>query len=289
MDKPNAFIVGAGGFLGGYLVQAAADQFQIIRGERNAAGSDVVSIDITDPVNVERAFSVVNPAVVVLVAAMSDIDRCEAEPDRAFAVNVHGAETVARLCAKTKARLLFTSTAAVFDGRKHGYDEEDEICPLSVYGTTKAQAEVAVRAFVPEALIVRFALAIGFARTAGTNSMLDSLCAKWRSGNAVALSTSEFRNPIHAGSLSEIIVRLIMDRKAGGIYHAGASDNISRYELGRRLVSRAGFSDQLVQPQTNSVSGRAPRGKDHFLLTEKLQKLCGIESPTCEQEIARCF
>jgi dTDP-4-dehydrorhamnose reductase len=288
MAKPKAFIIGAGGFLGDYLAQAATDQFHVIRGERSATGPDGVDIDITDPASVERAFAAVNPAVVVLVAAMSDIDRCEAEPDQAFAVNVCGAETVARICAKSKAGLLFTSTAAVFDGRKHGYDEEDEICPLSVYGTTKAQAEVAVRAFVPKALIIRFALAIGFARRAGTNSMLDSLSAKWKAGNAVALSTSEFRNPIHASSLSQIIVRLLADQ-ASGIYHAGAFDSISRYELGRRLASRGGFSDQMVQPQTNSVPGRAPRGKDHFLLTEKLRKCCGIESPTCEQEIARCF
>jgi dTDP-4-dehydrorhamnose reductase len=289
MAKPKAFIVGAGGFLGTYLVQAATDQFQVIRGERSATDPEAVDIDITDSASVDRAFAVVNPDVVVLVAAMSDIDRCEAEPERAFAVNVQGAETVARLCAKAKAKLLFTSTAAVFDGRKHGYDEQDEICPLSIYGTTKAQAEVAVRAFVPKALIIRFALAIGFARRAGTNSMLDSLSAKWKAGNPVSLSTSEFRNPIHAGSLSKIMVRLLANHQASGVYHAGASDSISRYELGRRLASSAGFSDQLVQPQTNSVPGRAPRGKDHFLLTEKLRKICGIESPTCEQEIARCF
>ncbi len=62
------------------------------------------------------------------------------------------------------ARLLFTSTAAVFDGSKHGYREEDEVAPLSVYGKTKAWAENAVRSLLPSAIVIRFALVLGFAR-----------------------------------------------------------------------------------------------------------------------------
>jgi len=289
MSLPKALIIGASGFIGGYLAQAARNRFEVVRGERSDAGSDAVRLDVADAASVADAFELVKPDVVVLAAAMSDIDRCEAEPQQAFAVNVRGAETVAKLCAKTRARLLFTSTAAVFDGRKHGYSEEDEICPLSVYGTTKAQAEMAVGAAVPDVVIVRFSLAIGFAKTAGTNSVLDSLCAKWKAGKAVPLSKCEFRSPVHALSLSTIILQMIADPGARGLYHVGACDSISRYDLALRFASHAGFADELVHPQSAPIPGRAPRGKDHFLLTEKLQRDFQVHIPSCEQEIARCF
>jgi dTDP-4-dehydrorhamnose reductase len=288
MEKPRALIVGAGGFLGAYLAQAATDRFEVIRGERSAAEPGVVAVDITDGSSVDRAFKIVQPDAVLLLAAMSDIDRCEAQREQAFAVNVRGAENVANTCTRMNARLLFTSTAAVFDGRKHGYQEDDAVSPLSVYGTTKMLAEASVRALVPAALVIRLSLVLGFAKKAGTNSMLDALHANWKAGKSVSFPTSEFRNPIDAHSVSEIMIRLIADQ-VSGIYHAGASDSVSRYDMARSFAMQAGFPDHLVQPQTTPVPGRAPRGRDHFLLTGKLQKVCQTEIPTCEQVIERCF
>jgi dTDP-4-dehydrorhamnose reductase len=289
MERPRALIVGAGGFLGAYLVESATEKFEVIRGERGAAEPGGIVIDITDSSSVDRAFEIVKPDVVLLLAAISDIDRCETQPAQAFAVNVRGVENVANTCARMNVRLLFTSTAAVFDGSKHGYHEEDEVNPVSVYGETKVRAEAVLREIMPTAVTIRFSLALGFALRAGTNSMLDGLQANWRTGKSVALSTSECRNPLHAQSVSEIMIRLAADYKMSGVYHAGACDSISRYELARRLAVRAGFPDHLVQPQTNPIPGRAPRGKDHFLLTDKLRSVCRMEIPTCDQVIERCF
>jgi dTDP-4-dehydrorhamnose reductase len=289
MEKPRALIVGAGGFLGTYLVQAATDRFEVIRGERSAAQPGGVAIDITNASSVNQAFEIVKPDVVLLLAAMSDIDRCEAQPEQAFSVNVRGAEIVANACARMNAQLLFTSTAAVFDGRKHGYHEEDDTSPLSVYGTTKVRAEAVVRALVPAALVIRLSLVLGFAGKTGTNSMLDTLHANWKAGKSVSFPTFEFRNPIHACSISETMISLLTDHQISGVYHAGACDSISRYDMARRFAARAGFPDHLVQPQTKPAPGRAPRGKDHFLLTEKLQKVCRMKIPACDQVIERCF
>lgn len=289
MEKPKALIVGADGFLGGYLAAAAEREFEIIRGGRSPNGTGTMALDIADAASVRRVFEHVRPQAVVLLAAISDIDLCQSHPKQAFAVNVRGAEVVANLCARMNARLLFTSTAAVFDGRKHGYREEDEVCPLSVYGISKAQAEKAVRALVPGAIIARFSLVLGFAKRAGTNSMVDTLYAKWKANVPVPVPTGEFRNPLHAASLSEILLRLMLDRGAHGTFHIGACDAISRFDLARHLAVRAGFPEHFVEPQASPVPDRAPRGRDHFLLTDKLQSWLRIKSPSCEQEIARCF
>ncbi len=288
MEKPRALIIGARGFLGAYLVEVAKAHFDVVRGQRFSTDSESIAIDITDAHSVRRAFESVQPDAVLLLAAMADIDRCEAEPARAFVVNVRGAEIVANECARANTRFLFTSTAAVFDGSKHGYREEDSVCPLSVYGITKAQAETSVRGLVPLALIVRFSLVIGFAKDIGTNSALDALTTKWKAKIPVLVPTFEFRNPIHAGLLSSIIVQL-MTTSARGVFHVGASDSMSRYDVGRRIAALAGFSEELVTPQDEPIPGRAPRGKDHFLLSDKVEKLCGIKIPGCEHQIARCF
>ncbi|MEA2539851.1 MAG: dTDP-4-dehydrorhamnose reductase [Acidobacteriaceae bacterium] len=294
MDRRRVLIVGARGFLGSYAVDAAAHQAEVLRGDRYSAGLEGVTggvvIDVSDAASVNRAFRSAKPDAVLLLAAMSDIDRCEAQPEEAFAVNVRGAENVANACAQTNARLVYASTAAVFDGRKQSYREDDERCPISVYGKTKAEAEAVLQALVPAAFVVRVSLVLGWARRSGTNSMLNTLRQRWEAGKSVSFPVSEIRNPIHAASAAEIMITLLMDYDhAGGIYHAGASDSMSRYEMGRRLAARLNVPDLLVEPQTVPIPGRAPRGEHHCLLTEKLQKLFGIEAQTCDQVIERCF
>lgn len=275
-----------------YAVQAAAasDTFDIIRADRSGTGQPgSIELDIADASTVDRAFRLIEPDFVLLLAAISDIDRCERMPEQAFAANARGAENVANACARTKARLLFTSTAAVFDGRKHGYREEDAIAPLSVYGKTKAWAEDAVMTLTPSAIIIRFALVLGFARKSDTNAMLDSVIGKWNAGEPVSFSTRETRNPIDAASLAGLMIAMLADQRVSGLYHIGASDSISRYELGKRLATRAGVPIDLVRPQGDPPPGRAPRGDDHFLLTEKIQRACNFKVETCDQVIERCF
>jgi dTDP-4-dehydrorhamnose reductase len=290
MDRKRLLIIGARGFLGMHAVKAAMDTFEVIRGDRSGTGQpESVEIDVADASSVNRAFRQARPDFVLLLAAMSDIDRCERLPEQAFAVNARGAETVANACARTGARLLFTSSAAVFDGRKHGYSEEDAVGPLSVYGKTKAWAENAVKALTPSAIIVRFALVLGFARKSGTHAMLDTVIERWKVGEPVSFSTREVRNPIEATSLSKIMIGMLADHHVSGLYHVGSSDSISRYELGKRLAARAGVSADLVRPQHDPVPGRAPRGEDHFLLTEKVHRVCNLEVPSSDQVIERCF
>ena len=290
MKKTRVLIIGARGFLGSYAAEAASPMAEIVRGDRNGAESGAISIDIRDASSVNEAFASVRPDGVLLLAAMADIDRCEAQPEEAYAVNVLGAENVAVACARIGARLVFASTGAVFDGRKHGYREDDQVSPVSVYGKTKVEAEAIVRALVPSAAIVRLSLVLGWARRRGTNSMLDTLRERWSAGKPVSFPVTETRNPIQAAYAAEVMAALLLRyRDACGIYHAGASDTISRYDLGRRLASRMRVPDHLVQPQVEPVAGRAPRGEHHFLLPGKLQELLRTQAQTCQQVVEGCF
>src|ERR1700730_4896057 len=290
MDKARLLLIGASGFLGAYAARRFPESFDIFTGSRAAVvDSRSVQIDITDVSSVDATFQRVKPDAVLLLAALSDIDRCEAEPDLAFATNVRGPENVAHACARSNARLLFTSSAAVFDGSKHGYTEDDAPTPLSVYGETKARAEAAVLAILPSTIILRIALAIGFAGKKGTNAMLENLSARWACGSPVATPTFEYRNPIDAAALSSFMLELMKHQDAHGIFHAGAKESISRYGLNLKLAERMGYPSELVLAETHPAPGRAPRGLDHFLLTDKIRVVCNTPIPSCDEVIARCF
>ena len=283
-------ILGGAGFLGGPLAKKSREAgYEVTCADQNGGGdSGIALVDITDRSSVEAVLERVRPKEVALLAALSDIDRCEAEPDRARRINVEGAANVARACAARGARLVFTSSAAVFDGLQHGYAEDDPPTPVSVYGRTKAEAERIVSAASPSSLIVRLGLVIGFAGRPGTNSMLDSLARRWSRGDRTALPTYEYRNPIDAASLSRFLLELL-DAAPGGVYHVGSTQAMSRYELGLKLARRMGYPGDLVTAQDAPIPGRAPRGLDHFLLTGKLRTVCRIPVPSCDDVIERCF
>jgi len=289
VTKPRLLIIGANGFLGQHLMKTASC-FEVFEADLAAPrGERGLAMDVTSAGSVDAAFRHVRPDVVILLAAVSDIDQCEQHPEMAEAVNVCGAVHVAEACACSGVRMVFTSSAAVFDGTRHGYKECDAPTPLSVYGRTKARAEELILAKLPSALILRLALAIGFAEGPGTNAMLNRFAAKLQAGECVWLPDFEYRNPIDAGTLSALLLELLGAAGVAGIYHVGATEAISRFELGVKLAERMGFPPQLVQAQTEPLPGRAPRGLDHYLLTGKLREVCRAPVPSCDDVIERAL
>jgi dTDP-4-dehydrorhamnose reductase len=287
-NLPRLLVIGARGFLGGFVASSAGSCYQVVRADRSRAGveTDVV-VDVADGGSVRRAMNAVRPDAVVLLAALSDIDRCQREPEEAVATNLHGAEHVADACARNGARLLFTSTGAVFDGRRQGYSEEDEVSPLSVYGETKAQAEESVRKLTPSAVILRVSLVVGRAGRTGTNSLLDSMMRRWNLGEVVSASVLESRNPIDAGTLSQWILELLADKCHSGIFHAGATEVMTRFELAQAIAGHLHVPEQLVKPELAPAQGRAPRGAHHLLLTSKISRACATQAPNCKEVIER--
>mgnify|MGYP001175600415 CR=1 FL=1 len=281
-------IVGASGFVGSRLAIAAGHNFTVIRGSRNPpAASDAVAIDIGDAASVSKAIDQSRPDVVVLLAALSDIDRCERERELAERINFFGAQNVARECAGRGLRLLYTSTDAVFDGTKHIYYEHDEPTPLNWYGQTKARAERAVVELTPSAAIVRLSLVLGRGAGSPGNSYLEKVIGNLKAGNQIVTPTFEFRNPIDVGTLCEFLLELVPRRDASGIFHIGASDKMARYDLARAIAVFLGFDASLIVPQHEPSPDRAPRGRDDFLVTERVRAVCRTPVPTCQQVIER--
>jgi dTDP-4-dehydrorhamnose reductase len=286
--RPRLFVIGAGGFVGSWVARRGSSRFDVVDGVRRSspANKSSVAIDITHESSVEAAFDAVRPEVVILTAAMADIDRCEREQELAEQVNFQGPVHVAGACRQFGARLLFTSSDAVFDGTAAAYAEHATPTPVNFYGQTKARAEAAIRDLVPTATIVRVSLVLGRSQILGTNSYVDKLAATLHAGQTVRAPTFEFRNPIDVGTLASILVELA-GREAAGIFHVGASDKMSRYELARRLARALGASPGMVEPQDEPIAGRAARGADDFLVCARLPALIGFDVPTCDEVIER--
>jgi dTDP-4-dehydrorhamnose reductase len=279
--KLRLLVIGAGGFLGSRLLHSNDPRFEITGATRS-------DCDVTDRSSIRDAFARSRPQLVVLAAAIADIDRCEKMPDFARSINVTGAENVALECARHNTRLLFTSSGAVFDGTAERYVETDPPHPLSVYGQTKAEAERVIREILPNAIVARIALALGFSVRGGTNALLDKLHAAFAAGKAVHAPVSEYRNAIDAETLTRWILDLACASQASGVFHLGASDALSRYEIVCQLAKIMGYSTSLVIAQNTVEPDRAPRGLRQLLVPARIREYSNAAVPTCAETIERC-
>jgi dTDP-4-dehydrorhamnose reductase len=285
----SLLVIGGNGFIGQHLAEIARASWTVYIADQSLQGGadNCYRLDVTDAEGVRGLCKRIMPDAVVNLAAISDIDRCEHEQRHARAVNVLGAANVAEACATQGARLVYLSSAAIFDGFKHGYREDDPANPLSVYGQTKFEAEKAIRALLPSTKIVRPALVLGFGRVNGTNALLNKWVDSWSQGKLVTVPTEEYRNPIDAETLARIVLCLAEHPNANGVFHAGSLDSASRYEIAQEVAKVLGYSPSLVIPQKEYLSDRAPRGRDHFLLTDRIRETCHIPLGTIDEVVRR--
>jgi len=141
-------IFGATGLQGKSLMGAWSDD--AVTGFGSADGDIRNAERVSDLVRRSR------PDGIVHLAAYTDVDGCEANRDLAFDVNCRGAVNVAQAARQYGAHLLFLSTDYVFDGTKTTpYATDDRRAARSVYGRSKADAEVQLSQILPDCCIVR--------------------------------------------------------------------------------------------------------------------------------------
>lgn len=260
--KPLAWITGAGGFLGGYLVRAASSAAP----EWRVHGLTRNELDLTDSTAVRALFEHERPRLVIHCAALSRADDCQKHPDLARRVNVEVTARLAELAADIPFVLL--STDLVFDGRKGHYVESDPVNPLSLYGETKAEAEQVVLKN-PGHLVLRTSLNAGVSSDGG-RSFSERLRAAWEAGQTTTLFTDEFRSPIPAAVTARAAWHMALAGHAG-LYHLGGRERLSRWEIARLLAAHWPGVKPRLQPGSLRNYQGPPRPADTSLCCEKIQ------------------
>lgn len=257
-------IIGSSGFIGRYVSRRLADTagntvFSTCNARPPADdGASWHCLEITDGAQLDALFSVAQPQVVVHLAAMADVGTAERNPEIAAAVNATATETIARLCQRHAARLVFVSTEYVFDGRNGPYRESDPPSPNTQYGRTKFEAEQAVASLASNWSILRTSIVYGWPAP-GRRNFVPWLVDRLRSGEAYHGPTNVHRSPVYVEHLVDGIERLV-EVDDTGIHHAAGSDWITMYDFAVAVAEKFGLDTSLVIPVTYPMDDR--RGLD---------------------------
>ncbi len=237
--------------------------------------------DLRDANRVLQVVRETRPEWIVLAAAYTDVDGCESNPELAFAVNRDGAMNVAAAARQTGARLLFLSSDYVFDGTKtKPYETGDPRNPQSVYGRTKAEAEVEVLKLLPECCIARTSWLFGI----GGKCFPDTIL-KLASRPALDVVNDQRGSPTYTVDLARAIIQLCR-KNAHGIVHVTNSGNCTWFEFAGAIIQGAGLTTPVRPASSQQMARPAPRPAYSVLSAASLRNF-GIEMPSWQDALRR--
>jgi dTDP-4-dehydrorhamnose reductase len=260
----RVLVTGAGGRLGGRLAALLASRFRVTAGVRTSpgpAGLPALALDVADPASVATALSATRWAAVLHCAALADADACERDPDAAERLNEGACRTLAAACVARGVGLVALSTDLVLPGERPYSSESDPAAPASVYGRTKRAGEQAILAADPSFAVARVALVAG--RTHGPHpSASEAIAWALDEGRPLRLFTDQYRTPVDPESVADALTALLSGG-AGGLYHLGGPERLSRFELGLRVAAVLGLDPRRIEPVRQAdLAFDAPRPAD---------------------------
>jgi dTDP-4-dehydrorhamnose reductase len=264
----RVLVAGAGGLVGRAVASHCG-----ARGDEVLAATHS-SLDIADASAVESVIQRFRPEAAINCAAWTDVDACESNAQKAFAVNAEGPENLAAACRRTGAQLITISTDYVFDGMKEGfYTQRDDPNPLSVYGKSKLEGERRAQTACSRTTIVRTGWIFG---PGGTNFLSKVIELSERGVRLNAISDS-WGTPTYAVDLAKRL-RELADVDVPGFYHVvNAGEGSTYYDFARESLERAGLDPSVVAPINAATLTRpAPRPRNSRLLC-LLSEALGLE------------
>ncbi len=270
---------------------------ELVKRNIQYVGSDILSeskvknyvqMDITNEEQVASVIGSVRPDAVVHCAAWTAVDNAEDEENRAkvYAINAKGTENIAKACREIGCKMMYISTDYVFDGQ--GEEPWEPDCkaykPLSVYGGSKLQGELAVSEILDKYFIVRIAWVFGKNGNNFVKTMLK-LSEKYETLRVVC---DQIGTPTYTPDLARLLVDMILTDKYGYYHATNEGGYISWYDFACEIFKQAGKSTK-VTPVTTAEYGlsKAQRPFNSRLDKSKLTQNGFTLLPTWQDALAR--
>lgn len=209
------------------------------------------------------------PAAVVHAAALTDVDRCEREPQKAMLINWIAVREVVRAARTLGVPLVYLSTDYVFDGEKGEYFEWDPPHPLSVYGLSKWYGEREVQLYERH-FVVRTSWVFGV----GGRTFFSRIFEILRGGSPVYADNEQVTKPTYVGDLAEVVVDLV-ETAPYGLYHAVGAEPATAYAFARAAAEVAGWTVEIKPVPSGHFSRPAPRPRRSVLASFLLERVVG--------------
>lgn len=274
-------VTGAFGLLGSSLTPyLSACGHEVIRHARCELGD--FNADLTDLHATNVLLNEVFPDVIVNLVALTNVDECEKNPQKAYLYNVRTLENLVQWIKNRKpdCHLVQISTDQIYDGV--GPHQEGNIVLRNYYGFSKYAAELVASSVFSTILRTNF---FGPSQCKHRESLSDWLIRSLKKGDAIKVFDDIYFSPLSLQNLVKFIELVIVKRKEG-LYNLGSKQGMSKADFAYRLAEALNLPVQMMQRDSSkSIDLKADRPKKMHMDSSKFERTFGIELPSLLTEI----
>ena len=266
------FITGAAGMLASDIIRELKKQeHKLLLFDIHQRLPDIQKLDVTDLKSVFAEVKKAKPDYIFHLAAETDVDLCERDPEHAFRVNTIGTENIALACQEFNIKLLYLSTAGVFYGDKQTpYTEFDIPRPKNIYGESKLQGEVIVKNFLSQYFIIRAGWMVGGWEI--DKKFVYKIVQQLKEGKKeLRVVADKFGSPTFTKDFAKNLTNVIHTNRYG-LYHMTNKGTCSRHDIAVKIVEFMGLKKEVKVTPINSAQFPlpAPRADSEMMRNLKL-------------------
>ena len=296
----KVFVTGVGGQLGHDVMNELAKrgydgvgsditpEYSGIQDGSAITAMPYVAMDITDRAAVDAVITAAAPDVVVHCAAWTAVDLAEDDDKvkKVRAINAGGTQNIANVCKKLGCKMVYLSTDYVFDGQGEKPWEPDckDYQPLSVYGQTKLEGELAVSRTIEKYFIVRIAWVFGL----NGKNFIKTMLNVGKKYDTVRVVNDQIGTPTYTLDLSRLLVDMIETEKYGYYHATNEGGYISWYDFTCEIFRQAGYTTKVIPVTTEEYGlSKAARPFNSRLDKSKLVEAGFEPLPTWQDALSR--
>jgi len=264
MSGKKILITGADGMFGSGLMDSLGYEGLV------GCGRD---FDITDLALVTDRLNQEQPNIIIHTAAYTDVEACEKDADKAYAVNTTGVQNLVDYCVGKEVLFIYVSSTGVYGSHKNGaYIELDAVDPTTVHHKSKYESEKIVQSHLDKYLILRAGWLYGGGRAHSKNFVYKRFLEA--SGkDKIYSDDSQIGNPTYVIDLIEQIKILIEHQQTGVFNCVNKAVNISRYDYVQKIVELFGIKCKVVVAPEGMFNRVAPVSHNESAINKKLDLL----------------
>jgi dTDP-4-dehydrorhamnose reductase len=257
-------LTGSSGQLGSECKEVLKDDYEIISPNKE-------ELDITSWDKVIMSIDQLSPDIILNCAAFTNVDECEKEKKLAERINVEGPRNLAQGAARYDKIIVHISSDLIFNGRKRlpqPYFEDDPMSPLSRYGLTKMESEMAVKQNTPHYIIIRAGWIYGVRGDSFLKQMLQ--LAMKKDQKSIYVVNDQIGSPTWSYRLAQQI-RVLIDNRKEGVYHATSEGYCSRYEWAKYFLEKMEITIPVLPCTSEEYPTPAKRPLNSILENRQLK------------------
>jgi dTDP-4-dehydrorhamnose reductase len=242
--------------------------------------TDYQELDITNISSVYDFFDENKPDVVVNCAAHTQVDKCETDVDNAYRINTIGPKNLAQAANKIGAEIVQISTDYIFSGE--GNTPITEFCspdPQTVYGKTKLEGEVLVKALNPKHYIFRTAWLYG-----DGNNFVKTMINLSKTHDSLKVVNDQIGSPTSTVDLAKVIIANVAVKNYG-VFHCTCSGQCSWYDFTKKIFELKNINTKVIPCSTDEFPRPAKRPHYSVLRNYMLELTTGDITRSWEEAI----